>query len=176
MCIGIELRPVRLEAQGSPLKQKLFNYNPFPLYLVGRLSDNAKINNISVKEVVGDKQKTISPKLYVKGENAEVTDANAQASKAGIPPTNFDSVSRLSSALVDVQNEQRLRQVGISTRDIIFIGENSTKEVDMSKTFGIDRNVITPDNQNIEATFFVGKKIDSGPSGTISISLNYKEQ
>ena len=96
--------------------------------------------------------------------------------KFGIPPTNFDSVSRLSSALVDVQNEQRLRQVGISTRDIIFIGENSTKEVDMSKTFGIDRNVITPDNQNIEATFFVGKKIDSGPSGTISISLNYKEQ
>ena len=173
---GIELRPVRLEAQGSPLKQKLFNYNPFPLYLVGRLSDNAKINNISVKEVVGDKQKTISPKLYVKGENAEVTDANAQASKAGIPPTNFDSVSRLSSALVDVQNEQRLRQVGIATRDIIFIGENSTKEVDMSKTFGIDRNVITPDNQNIEATFFVGKKIDSGPSGTISLSLNYKEQ
>ena len=48
--------------------------------------------------------------------------------------------------------------------------------IDMSKIFGPDRNVITPDNQNIEATFLVAKKLDSGASGEIQATLNYKEQ
>ena len=46
----------------------------------------------------------------------------------------------------------------------------------MSKIFGQDRIVITPDNQNIEATFLVAKKLDSGASGEIEATLNYKEQ
>ena len=97
--------------------------------------------------------------------NADVT---------GAAPTNFDEVTRLSSALVDVQNQQRLRPG--STVDTIFLGANSTKEVDMSKIFGQDRNVITPDNNNIEATFLVAKKLDAGATGTVQATLNYKEQ
>ncbi len=46
----------------------------------------------------------------------------------------------------------------------------------MSKTFGQDRNVITPDNQNIEATFLVARKLDSTDNNTIEATLNYKEQ
>ena len=46
----------------------------------------------------------------------------------------------------------------------------------MSKIFGQDRNVITPDNNNTEATFFVSKKLDAGATGTIRATLNYKEQ
>ena len=80
----------------------------------------------------------------------------------------------MSSSLVDKQNEQKLRPG--SSVDTVFIGADQTKEIDMSKIFGQDRNVITPDNNNIEATFIVAKKIDSGSSGEIQATLNFKEQ
>ena len=50
------------------------NYNPWPLYLTGNLKDNSAINNITVKETVGDFERTITPRLYVKG-NISVTNA-----------------------------------------------------------------------------------------------------
>ena len=62
------------------------------------------------------------------------------------------------------------------TKDIFYVGENSTKVVDMSKIFGVDRNVITPDNQNIEATFLTAKQLSDGNDKFVQISLNYKEQ
>jgi hypothetical protein len=48
----------------------------------------------------------------------------------------------------------------------------------MTKIFGVDRNVITPDNLNLEATFLVAKKLDgtSGSTGNVQLTLNYKEQ
>ena len=171
---SIDIRPIRMTTNGNPLRQKLFNFDPFPLYFFAKLSDNATINNISIKETVGEFQRTISPKLFTLGANVEVTNAGGNADVTGAAPTNFDEVTRLSSALVDVQNQQRLRPG--STVDTIFLGANSTKEVDMSKIFGQDRNVITPDNNNIEATFLVAKKLDAGATGTVQATLNYKEQ
>jgi hypothetical protein len=76
--------------------------------------------------------------------------------------------------VIDTQNEQSLRPT--TKLDTIYVGEDQSLEVDMSKIFGPDRNVITPDNQNIEATFLVAKKLDSGASGEIEATLNYKEQ
>jgi hypothetical protein len=143
------------------------------LYFFAKLSDNAKVNNISIKETSGGFQKTISPTFFTFGDNTAITNASGQADVTGIPPTNFNEVTRLSSALVDKQNEQQLRPS--TTVDTVFIGEDQTLEVDMSKIFGQDRNVISPDNNNIEATFLVAKKISAG-SGQIEATLNYKEQ
>ena len=168
----IAIRPVR--ATGTHVNtQKLYNYNPFPLYLVAQLHDNAAINNITVKEFIGDFQRTITPKFYVSGGCA-VTNADGNADTTGAPPTNFTEVNRLSAALVDVQNQQTLRTS--TKRDTLYIGANSTETIDLSKTFGPDRNVITPDNNNLEATFITAQKIDAGSSGTMEVSLNYKEQ
>ena len=170
---SIEIRPVRITATGNPIRQKLFNFDPFPLYFFAKLSDNASINNISIKETTGTFQRTISPTLSTFGTNTTVTNAGGRANTTGSPPTNFNEVSRLSSALIDVQNEQQLRP---STKiDTLYIGKDQTLEVDMSKIFGQDRNVVTPDNNNIEATFLVAKKLQSG-SGEIEATLNYKEQ
>ena len=175
---SVDIRPVKITASQNPTRQKLFNYNPFPLYFYAKFGDNAAINNLSIKETVGDFTRTISPKLLTlsSNNNIAITNANGQADTSGAPPTNFDEVDRLSSASVDVQNEQRLRP-GTSV-DTIFIGKDETLELDMEKVFGVDRNVITPDNQNTEATFLVAKKLntDGGSNGTIRASLNYKEQ
>ena len=51
-----------------------------------------------------------------------------------------------------------------------------SEEIDMTKVFGVDRRVIAPDRNNIEATFLTAKKIDPGATGEIQITLNYKEQ
>ena len=169
---SIDIRPVKISATGGPSRQKLFNFDPFPLYFFAKLSDNATIHNISIKETTGEFQRTISPRLFKLGANTNtiLTNTNNNAT----PPTNFVEVTRLSSAAIDVQNEQNLRPT--TSIDTIYVGENQTIEVDMSKTFGPDRNVITPDNQNIEATFIVARKLDSTSNSTIETTLNYKEQ
>ena len=141
--------------------------------------DRSKINNISIREKSGTFQKTTAPVLSVtNGSNGFIDLANDGSTNNTIndstPPTNFIEVDRLSSSIVDTQNEQIIRPS--ITKDIFYIGENETKEIDMTKVFGIDRNVITPDNNNIEATFFTAKQLGSGSSKFVQSSLNFKEQ
>ena len=170
---SVFIRPVKVEGNDVATKQKLYNYVPYPLYLVMKLKDNAAINNISIKETIGDMTKTVSPRLFILGDHMEVTTAGGNADPNELPPTNFQSAARLSSALFDTQNEQNLRPSVL--RDTIFVGANETKSVDMSKLFGQDRNVITPDNNNLEATFFTARKLD-GASGTVEATVTFKEQ
>ena len=179
--INIVARPVELKASrlGVTSKTKLFKYNVYPLYLVGKLMDKSKINNISIREKSGTFQRTTAPVLSVtNGSNGFIDLANDGSTNNTIndstPPTNFIEVDRLSSSIVDTQNEQIIRPS--ITKDIFYIGENETKEIDMTKVFGIDRNVITPDNNNIEATFFTAKQLGSGSSKFVQSSLNFKEQ
>ena len=167
-------RPVSITGT-TIYKQKLYNYNPWPLYLVAKLKDNAAINNISVKETIGDFQRTISPKWYV-SSNCTVTTADGNADITGAAPTDFREIDRTSSALIDIQNDQTLRPY--IERDTLYVGANSTETINMRKIFGPDRTVITPDNNNIEATFILAKKIEknTGPTGTVEASINFKEQ
>ena len=169
---SIDIRPVKLSATGNPDRQQLFQFNPFPLYFFAKLGDNATIHNITIKETSGTFQRTISPRLYKLGANTNIILTNTD--NFASPPTNFTEVTRLSSAEIDVQNEQKLRPT--TKLDTVYVGEDQTLEVDMSKIFGQDRNVITPDNQNVEATFLVAKKLDSSAGNTIEATLNYKEQ
>ena len=132
---------------------------------------------ISIKETIGENQTTTSPVLGItNGSLGTIDNASGNADVTGLPPTNFLSVKRLSSSEVDTQNQQKLRNA--VTKDIFYVGANSTKEIDMTKIFGVDRNVITPDNLNVEATFLTAKKLDgnSGDTGNIQLTLNYKEQ
>jgi hypothetical protein len=179
--IEIVGRPVLLRASrlGVKTKSKLFKYEVYPLYLVGKLMDKAQINNISIKEKTGTFQRTTAPVLSItNGSNGVIDLANDGSSNLTIndstPPTNFVSIDRLSSSTVDTQNEHIIRPS--TTKDIFYIGENETKEVDMTKVFGIDRNVITPDNNNVEVTFLTAKQISTGSSKFVQSSLNFKEQ
>ena len=141
--------------------------------------DNARINNISIKEKSGEFQKTTAPIISVSSGSNGIIDLANDGSKNNTtndntPPTNFLSVERLSSSTVDTQNQQTIRPS--ITKDIFYIGENKTEQIDMTKVFGVDRNVITPDNNNIEATFFTAKQLGSGGSKFVQGSLNYREQ
>ena len=169
-----------VELTGNKLNEtkiKLFNYKVYPLYLVGKLRDNSKINNIMITEKSGDFQKTTTPQLYVtENSNGSVDTVSGDALNDRTPPPNFLPIDRLSSATVDTQNLRNLRKSVV--RDTFFVGEDETKEIDMTKVFGVDRNVITPDNLNIDATFITAKNITTSSSGNkfIQSSLNLKEQ
>jgi len=170
---NLYVRPIKMVSGDMPTKQKLYNYEPWPLYLVGKLKDNAAINGITVKETVGDFSRTITPRLYVKG-NIEVTNADNEAGTLGQAPPHYREVDRLSSALYDTQDEQTLRP-GV-VKDTFYIGANETETVDLSKIFNPDRDSIVPDNLNVEATFFAAEKIDAGSVGQVQATVNYTEQ
>ena len=130
-----------------------------------------------ITEKSGDFQKTTTPKLYVtENSNGSVDTVSGDALNDQTPPPNFLPIDRLSSATVDTQNLRDLRKSVV--RDTFFVGEDETKEIDMTKVFGVDRNVITPDNLNIDATFITAKNITTSSSGNkfIQSSLNFKEQ
>ena len=152
-------------------KTKIFNYDANEFYFVSKLKDNAAINNISIKETIGDFQRTISPPLYTLKATIDNVGGKASSNAA---PTNFNEITRLSSALIDNQNEQELRPS--LELDSFYVGSNTTKSIDLNKIFGADRKVVTPDNNGLEATFIIAKKIDPGADGTLSAAINFKEQ
>ena len=177
--ITLAFRPVSATYRGGSVtrRRKLYRWNPYPLYLVAKLTDKAGINNISVKETIGDFTRTVAPKLYF-GKNCNTTVPNLGGSVRGDAPTHFQELERLSSAEVDVQNQQLIREP-YEVIDTFYVGANESTTVDMTKVFGADRQVITPDNKNLEATFLIAKKLDatnSSPLGIIESSLNFKEQ
>ena len=140
------------------------------------MSDKASINTISLKETIGDLTRTVTPRMFVgRGVGTAVTTYGGLA-VVDEPPTNFDEIERLSSAAIDVQNQQKIREP-FTVIDNFYVGANESKSIDLSKIFGADRSVITPDNQNVEATFLTASIVGGGSTtGSIETSLNFKEQ
>ena len=174
--ISLVIRPLRLVSSVHDTT-RIYNFNPYPLYFVAKLGDNAVINNISVKEEIGTFTRTLSP-VFAVTPNVTVDRYDNIAESDGSPPTNFKEVNRLSSALIDVQNTQQLRPSVL--KDVFYVGENDSKTIDMTRTFGPDRTAITPNLVNTEATFFTAKTFkdsnDQNTSGTIEMGINYGEQ
>ena len=174
--INLAIRRVNISTEFSGQnnnKTKLFKYDVFPLYPVIKLKDYAEINNISIKEKIGTTQVTVAPKFLV--NNCEVNSYGGLADNASTPPTNFLSVNNLSGAEFDNQNKSKIRD--FVQKDVFYIGRNQTKSVDMSKVFSQDKEVITPDLNNAEATFIIANEIDPlETNATVQASINFKEQ
>ena len=62
--ITLVIRPLRLVSSVHDIT-RIYNFNPYPLYFVAKLGDNAVINNISVKEEIGTFTRTLSPVFAV---------------------------------------------------------------------------------------------------------------
>ena len=163
--------------------RRLYEYNPFPLFLIIKMRDNSKVNSITVKEQIGNISKSITPPLYYLKETinsteydrSTITDADGNAFR-NEASTSFTEIERLSSALVENQNEAKLRP-GFKVIDNMYIGANDSKTIDLSDVFGADRQAIVPDNNNVESTFFVTERVDGqNAETTTDISINFKEQ
>ena len=152
-------------------KLKLYNFDPYPLFFIAKMSDKSDIHNLTIKETSGNYVKTSSPKLFVSNVanntasltwsgSGEVTLADNNTSNTASAPTNFKSLDRLSGSLVDNQNVQNIR-TGV-LRDTFYVGKAGkqvSEEIDMTKVFGVDKRVIAPDRNNVEATFLLQRKL-----------------
>jgi hypothetical protein len=170
----IQLTPVSITGTHVSAN-KIFKFNPYPLYLVAKLRDNAVINSISVSEFLGNTKVATSPK-WISNSLMDI-DTYSGLAESDLPPVNFVSDYRLDSAAIDRQLQQKLRPASIV--DSIFVGANETTEIDLKNIYGNDRENITTDLLNLEATFIVGSvvPISGGPTtGNIQISLNTAEQ
>jgi hypothetical protein len=169
--ITIAFTPLRAYGQYIDVT-KIVKFNPYPLYLVCMLRDNAIVNSISVTETVGDTIITFTPQWLLNNNVAKYPVINNPA-QDDLPPVNFISQDRLDAAAIDTQLEQTLRPYDII--DSFYVAANETLDIDLTSIFGADRSNITPDVLNLEATFIIGKTVD-GSNGTIQLSLNTAEQ
>lgn len=170
--IAIAMTPIRITGE-SVNTSRILKFNPYPLYLVCMLRDNANINSISVRETIGDTQISSTPKWILNQNTFKSPEINNPA-EDDLPPVNFTSINRLDAAATDTQLDQTLR-TPYTVIDTFMIGANESKEIDLSNIFGPDRSNITPDVLNTEATFFIARTID-GSVGTIQASLQTAEQ
>ena len=169
--VQIALTPVRIFGKHVD-SSKIMQFNPYPLYLVCKMRDNALINSISIKETVGDTSVSSTPK-WITDSNCSISPEINNNAVDDLAPVNFTSRNRLDSASVDTQLEQQLRPFDIL--DSFYIGAEESKEIDMTNIYGPDRENITPDILNTEATFFIASTKEAS-TGAIQISINTAEQ
>jgi hypothetical protein len=174
--------PINLETYRK-LATKSFNFNPFPLYFFVEMKDGAGLNGAVIKEV-GQFTNTYNPKWMVTGgmtvSNSGIlvgpTD-NLISTTGGLTqaPPNFIDKERLSSALIDTQNESQLRPYEII--DKIYVGQD-TKSISLDTIFDRDKETITPDLLNTTAYFFLATSKETDPTNPRSIqaTLTYVEQ
>ena len=170
--VTAELTPIILTAQHVN-ELKVFKYNPYPLYVFVKMRDNSAINSISIKERVGKTTTNTTPNwIFTSGGNMDTDDSGGRA-QPDLSPLSFVEQERLDSASIDNQNNQRLRPLRI--KDSFYVGAMETKEVELDRIYGFDREVITSDIFNTEATFIVGETVDEA-NGEIQVTLNTAEQ
>ena len=174
--IKIAIRRVNISTEFSEQnnnKTKLFKFAVFPLYPVIKLKDYGEINNISIKEKIGETQVTIAPKFLV--NKCSLNNYGGLADNESTPPTNFVSVDNLSGAEFDNQNKSNIRD--FVQKDVFFVGRDQTKTINMDKVFSQDKEVINADESNAEATFIIANEVDPDETkAVIQASVNFKEQ
>jgi hypothetical protein len=165
------------------LATKSFNFNPYPLYFFVELRDGARLNGAMIKEE-GQFVNTYNPR-WLTTEEMTVSNSNIQVGPIGNlvtttgaltqTPPNFVDRERLSSALVDTQNQSQLRPYEIV--DKIYVGQD-TKSISLDAIFDRDKETITPDLLNTTAYFFIATSKETDPNNPRSIqaTLTYVEQ
>lgn len=179
---------------------QVFKFNALPLYMYVAMQDNARINNIVIKQFDETSTLNSTPSWLIGNSNIqtiEIGNSNPPASiidvvgtneylgtdglfymgglsVEGNPPSNFQENNRLDASLYDNQINQPLRPGSI--KYTFFIGAGETIDMDMKGIFGIDRYKVTKGVFNNKSVYINGRVLDTGESGEISISVLGKEQ
>jgi len=174
--------PISLETYRK-LATKSFNFNPFPLYFFVEFRDGAALNGAVIKEE-GQVNNTYNPRWYSNEEMSVTNNSirvgtidNLITTNGDITqsPPNFIDKNRLTSALIDTQNQSQLRPYEVI--DKIYVGQD-TKSISLESIFDRDKETITPDLLNTTAYFFIATSKETDPNNERSIqaTLTYVEQ
>jgi hypothetical protein len=196
----ISFKTVKLEGRHVG-KSSVQNFNVFPLYVFVSMHDNARVNNIVIKEYDETSMISHSPSWIIGAESniQDVETGNAPPpsgitdvvgtneylgrdglyymgglSTVGNPPASFDDNYYLSATLADPQLSQPLRPGSI--KYTFFVGANETVDVSTDHVFGIDRYKITKGTFNNRSVYINSRVLDAGQTGTLSVNVLTKEQ
>ena len=132
-------------------------------------------NNINIKtQEPLDKRKIINELFKLRSQVNSEYYMTEHMYNGAIPYTGY--IAEELTAAYEIYNGSSTTEDVNTTLKYHYGVRGKTKEIDMTKVFGIDRNVITPDNNNVEATFLTAKQIGAGGSKFVQSSLNFKEQ
>jgi len=174
--------PISLETYRK-LATKSFNFNPFPIYFFVELRDGSRLNGAVIKEE-GQINNTYNPRWFFTEEMSVTNDSIQVGTTDNVftttgdltqSPPNFVDKKRLSSALIDTQNQSQLRPYEVV--DKIYVGQD-TKSISLDSIFDRDKETITPDLLNTTAYFFLATSKETDPNNERSIqaTLTYVEQ
>ena len=163
-------------------KQQAFEFSPLPLYFFVEFRDGCRLNNIVIKEE-NQSVTTYNPRwiandlMTIDVTNQEIgpldnTNILGSGNLTDAPP-NFVDPDRLSSALVDVQNQSNVRPYEVI--DKIYVGDE-VSTIDLSTIFSPEKETITPDLLNTTAYFVLATSKESGSTTEVAASLTYLEQ
>ena len=159
-------------------KDKVFNFNPYPLYLVIKMVDRSKINSITIKENFGNTQQVTSPYWLV--NRGVVIDTVNEKAKNNTQlnsyfPENFVSKNRLDASSYDTQGNRMLRESISTTKSSYYIGPGETKKIDLDSVFGLSKTVVTQDIYGLDAIFVTGQN-ENLSNNQMQVTLNISEQ
>ena len=171
-------------------------------YLFIAMRDNARINNIVVKEFDSVSSFSHTP-VWIKGDDCNIqpieienvsppsfiTDKLTTSNEyigadgrfymggvtfAGNVPANFVEKNRLDSVQFDNQLSLPLRPSSLKTS--VYLGANKTETIEMNHIFGVDRFKLTKGSFNNKYLYISSIVTDSGETGAIQINISGKEQ
>lgn len=175
--VPVTLRSFRKEITKS------FNFSPFPLYFFVESRDGASVRGAMIKETT-QVLNSYNPK-WVSTEGVTVDNIDLSVGPIGdlvttsgsldASPPNFIDKDRLSSALIDIQNQSQLRPYEVI--DKLYVGQD-TKNISLKNIFDFEKETITPDLLNTTAYFFLATSKETDPSNERSVqsTLTYIEQ
>lgn len=168
----------KVEIVGPNYRDKIFNFNPYPLYLVIKMVDRSKVNSINIKENFGNTQQVTSPK-WLYSSNIVVDNVKGKAPSnedLGLSfPENFISKNRLDACSYDIQGNRTLRESTATTKASYYIGPSETKKINLNSVFGLDKTVVTQDLYGLDAIFITGQS-ESQYDNQVQVTLNISEQ
>ena len=166
----IFLSPIKIADPKVQFKVYFGDFDFKPVYVIIGMRDNAEVCNISIAETKGNKLRSFVPTWLT---NDNVTVKFSGGSSPGLPPTNFESTSRLSSNNVDTQLQQPLRPgKNITT---VFVHPNNKDLIKLTNVYGADRQIITPGALNSKATFIRARNLDQDIVNKIIVRLVTRE-
>ena len=168
----------KIQYVGPNYKDKIFDFNPYPLYLVIKMYDRSKINSITIKESFGNTQQVTSPYWLV--NSGVVIDTVGGKAKNNTQlntyfPENFVSKNRLDASSYDTQGNRRLRESITATKASYYVGQGETKKIDLDSVFGLSKTIVTQDIYGLDAIFVTGQN-ENLANNQMQVTLNISEQ
>ena len=159
-----------LNSSSQFIKRRIFSFEPKPFYLVVRLRDSARVNNLTVTEYFSGTTTSSCPEWISNDRLNIVSSGNSQP---GVPAENFQSNRLLESASVATNLTQPLRPSKV--KDTIYVSPGYGTEVPLTSIYGPDRTTISSGLLNTTATFVTARSLENNDINLVNININTKE-